>query len=178
MLHSSISSTIVECGSGVWNQDQPLIFGSSFGIYSSHHCCHRHHLNSLSQNSSTSGAPPLSWGMWACWCRWRNHKGDPTNGRLMRCIDETHNENCGLFCSLSCFSPQITLFQSDNHDNSPNNNKHSQWQPGGWTNDPSLIFVYSSLNHHRHDQWPKLNSQPLPSLEGCRHGSFLLDEWT
>ena len=41
MLHSSISSTIVEFGSRVWNQDQLLIFCSSFGIYSSHHC-HRH----------------------------------------------------------------------------------------------------------------------------------------
>ena len=146
MLHSSISSTIVECGSGVLNQDQPLIFGSS--------------------------SPPLSWGMWACWCRWRNHKGDPTNGRLMQCIDETHDKNRGLFCSLSRFSPQITPFQSDNHDNSPNDNKHSQQQPGSWTKDPSLIFVYSSLNHHCHDQRPELNSQPLPSLEGCRRGSF------
>ena len=168
MLHSSISSTIVECGSGVWNQDQPLIFGSSFVIYSSHHCHCCHHLNSLSQNSSTSGAPPLSWGMWACWHRWRNHKGDPTNGRLMRCINKTHDENCGLFCSLSCFSLQITLFQSDNHDNSPNNNKHGQWQPGGWTKDPSLILVYSSLNHCHHNQQPELNSQPLSSLGGCR----------
>ena len=77
-----------------------------------------------------------------------------------------------LFCSLSHFSPQMTLFQSDNHDNSPNNNKHGQQQPGSWTKDPSLIFVYSSLNHCCHDQRPKLNSQPLPSLEGCRHGSF------
>ena len=115
MLHSSISSTIVERGSGVWNKDQPLIFGSSFGIYSSHHR-RRHHLNSPSRNSSPSGAPPLSWGMWARRRRWRrNHKGDPTSGRLTRCIDETHDENCGLFCSLSRFSPQITLFKSDNH---------------------------------------------------------------
>ena len=112
MLHSSISSTIVECGSGVWNQDQPLIFGSSFVIYSSHHCHCCHHLNSLSQNSSTSGAPPLSWGMWACRHRWRNHKGDPTNGRLMQCINKTHDENRGLFCSLSCFSLQITFNQT------------------------------------------------------------------
>ena len=178
MLHSSISSTIVECGSRVWNQDQLLIFGSSFGIYSSHHHHRRHHLNLLSWNSSTSGAPPLSWGMWVCWHRWRNHKGDPTNGKLMRCIDKTHDENHGLFCSLSRFSPQITLFQSDKHDNSPNNNKHGQQQPGSWTKDPSLIFVYSSLNHHCHDQQPELKSQPLPSLEGCRCGSFLLNEWT
>jgi hypothetical protein len=33
--------------------------------------------------------------------------------------------------SLSRFSPQLTLFQSDNHDNSPNDNEQVQRQRGG-----------------------------------------------
>ena len=82
VLHANIEH---DCwaGSGVWNQDQPLILVSFFP----HPHRHRHHLNSPSQNSSTSGAPPLSRGMWARWWRGkRNQRGDPRNGRPKQCV--------------------------------------------------------------------------------------------
>ena len=46
--------------------------------FSSHHHRRHHHLNAPSRNSSTSGASPLSRGMWARWWRGRSWtKGGP-----------------------------------------------------------------------------------------------------